>query len=103
MDEGKNWTLKNNIIAGYKSSGGLCVHPTVQNLFYAAIGYYGLYKTTDGGSTWNNMSGWESAEQVDSRNNIITAFGMRTGDTYNKIYKSTNNGVIWETLKYRSV
>ena len=97
-DEGKNWTLKNNIIAGYKSSGSLCVHPTVQNLFYAAIGYYGLYKTTDGGNTWNNMSGWESAEQVDSRNNTIIVFGMRTGDTYNKIYKSTNNGVIWETL-----
>jgi photosystem II stability/assembly factor-like uncharacterized protein len=97
-DEGKNWSLKSNIFAGYKPSGGLCVHPTVQNLFYAAIGYYGLYKTTDGGSTWNNMNGWESAEQVDSRSNIITAFGMRTGDTYNKIYKSTNNGNTWDVL-----
>jgi hypothetical protein len=44
------------------------------------------------------MNGWESAEQVDSRSNIITAFGMRTGDTYNKIYKSTNNGNTWDVL-----
>jgi photosystem II stability/assembly factor-like uncharacterized protein len=97
-DEGKNWNLKNNIIAGYKPSGTLCIHPTIQNLFYTAITGYGLYKTTDGGSSWNNMSSWESAAQVDSRNNIITAFGRRTGDTYDKIYKSTDNGNSWDII-----
>jgi len=97
-DEGQNWTLKSNLVAGYSPSGTLCVHPSTQNLFYLAISGYGLYKTTDGGTTWNNMSGWLSAWQVDSRNNIITAFGMRTGDTYNKNYKSTDSGNSWDVI-----
>ena len=98
LDEGKNWVLKSNIFAGYKPSGTLCVHPTSQNLFFLAISYYGLNRTTDGGTTWSNMSGWESAWQVDSRGSIITAFGKRTGDTYDKIYKSTNNGSSWDVI-----
>lgn len=98
LDEGKNWVLKSNIFAGYKPSSTLCVHPTSQNLFFLAISYYGLYRTTDGGTTWSNMSGWESAWQVDSRGSIITTFGKRTGDTYDKIYKSTNNGSSWDVI-----
>ncbi|MEO8514582.1 MAG: hypothetical protein ABI543_13555, partial [Ignavibacteria bacterium] len=97
-DEGKNWSLKSNIFAGYKPSGTLIVHPTTQNLFYLSLSDYGLYKTTDGGISWVNMSGWESAWQVDSRGSIITAFGKRTGDVYDKIYKSTNNGGSWDLI-----
>lgn len=97
-DEGKNWTLKSNIISGYKPSGTLSVHPSTPNLFYLALSYTGLYKSVDGGNTWNNMDGWISAWQVDSRGNVIVAFGQRTGDTYDKIYKSTNNGSTWELI-----
>ncbi|HWA05995.1 MAG TPA: T9SS type A sorting domain-containing protein, partial [Ignavibacteria bacterium] len=97
-DEGKNWSLKNNIITGYKPSATLCVHPTTQNLFYLAVSYTGLLKTTNGGTTWANMSDWLSAWQVDARGNTIVAFGQRTGDTYDKIYKSTNSGSTWELI-----
>jgi photosystem II stability/assembly factor-like uncharacterized protein len=97
-DEGRNWTLKNNIVSGYKPSGTICIHPTTANLLYAALLGYGLYKSTDAGTSWNNVSGWESAGQVDARNNVITAFGKRTGDTYDKIYKSTDNGNTWDMI-----
>jgi hypothetical protein len=97
-DEGKNWTLKSQVISGYKNAGTLVVHPTIQNTFFIAVSEYGLYKTTDGGSSWNNMTGWESAEQADAIGNIITAFGRRTGDSFNKIYKSTNNGTSWNEI-----
>jgi photosystem II stability/assembly factor-like uncharacterized protein len=98
-DEGKNWSLKSSVIgAGYKPAGTLCVHPSTADLFYLAVSESGLYKTTDGGTAWNSMSGWESGEQVDARGNIITVFGKRTGDTYDKIYKSTNSGASWELI-----
>ncbi len=97
-DEGKNWTLKNQIVSGYKNAGTLVIHPTIQNLFYIAVSYTGLYKSTDGGASWNNMSGWQSAQQVDAIGNIIVAFGQRTGDSYNKIYKSTNSGSSWDEI-----
>ena len=58
-DEGKNWTLKNQIVSGYKNAGTLVIHPTISNLFYIAVSYTGLYKSTDGGASWNNMSGWQ--------------------------------------------
>ncbi len=73
-DEGRNWSLLSPVISGYKNPGTLCIHPTIQNLFYIAVSYTGLYKTTDGGTTWNNMPGWLTADQVDSRGNIIVSF-----------------------------
>jgi len=97
-DEGKNWSLKNQVINGYKSAGTLVIHPSIQNLFYLAVTDNGLFKTTDGGTGWNNMSGWLSAEQVDAIGNIIVAFGKRTGDSYSKIYKTTNNGSSWDEI-----
>lgn len=97
-DEGRNWSLKSGIFSGYKPAGTLCVHPVIPNLFYLAVSYTGLFTTTNGGSTWANMSGWVNAWQVDARGNIITVFGKRTGDTYDKIYKSTNSGSSWELI-----
>lgn len=97
-DEGRSWTLKNQVVNGYKNAGTLVVHPAAQNLFYTAVSYTGLYKSTDGGTSWNNMSGWQSAQQVDAIGNIIVAFGQRTGDSYNKIYKSTNSGSSWDEI-----
>lgn len=98
-DNGKNWTLKNGVTgAGYKSGGTLVVHPTTANLLYIAVSGAGLYKTVNGGTTWDNMAGWTSATQVDARANVMVAFGKRTGDTYDKIYKSTNSGSTWEHI-----
>lgn len=97
-DEGKNWTLKNQVVSGYKPAGTLVIHPGIPNLFYAAITGEGLYRTTDGGTGWQNMTGWESAEQVDAIGNVITAFGRRTGDSFSKIYKSTNSGSQWDEI-----
>jgi len=97
-DEGKNWSLKNQVVTGYKNAGTLVIHPSIQNLFYIAISESGLFKTTDGGTSWNNVAGWVSAEQVDAAGNIITAYGRRTGDTFNKIYKTTDNGNTWDEI-----
>jgi photosystem II stability/assembly factor-like uncharacterized protein len=97
-DEGRNWILKNQVVNGFKEPGTLCVHPDVQNMFYLAITNSGLYKTTDGGISWNSEPGWQSAEQVDSRGNLIAVFGERTGDQFNKIYISSNSGNLWTVL-----
>ena len=101
-DEGRNWSLLNPVVSGYKNTGTLCIHPTIPNLFFVAISYTGLYKTTDGGNTWNNIPGWVTADQVDSKGNIIVAFGKRTGDQYEKIYTSTNSGTTWAELTNQS-
>lgn len=94
-DEGKNWVLMNQVVSGFKNPGTLSINPDVQNLFYLAISGSGLFVTTDGGNSWNNEPGWVSAEQVDSRGNLIVAFGEKTGDQFNKIYASTNSGNSW--------
>ncbi len=119
-DGGKTW---NNM--GLKEShqiGGIAIDPNNSNIVYAAAygssrvsgGDRGIYKTTDGGKTWENVlkiSEYTGCYQVhmDPRfSNILYAVAhqrMRNfytgvyGGPESGIYRSLDNGVTWDKLK----
>lgn len=119
-DGGSTWTLSTasgaftgNVI------GQVAVDPTNENTAYAAVGGYpengnyyvnsGIWKTTDGGTTWTNMTGaagldaylpWSSVVVDPNTPSIIYA---ALGDPYNQlsdngVYRSTNGGTTWSEL-----
>ena len=119
-DAGKTW---NNM--GLKEShqlGGIVIDPNNSNIVYAAAygssrvsgGDRGIFKTTDGGKTWENMlkiSEFTGCYQVhmDPRfSNILYAVAhqrMRNlytgvyGGPESGIYRSLDYGITWEILK----
>jgi photosystem II stability/assembly factor-like uncharacterized protein len=79
----------------------LLIDPTNHNVLYAAIynslgsSNAGLYKTTDGGSTWNKLSSnmYVDLEFKPGNSQVIYA-GTKVGH----IYRSTDAGVNWSLI-----
>lgn len=117
-DAGKTWTHlgldKENIVAK------IAVHPDSSNIIYAACtgtpfirdNNRGLYKTTDGGKTWQNVLFLnQDAGIIDvildpSNPSTIYATGWKTtyvdvnafSSPVNQIYKSTDAGKTWKIM-----
>jgi photosystem II stability/assembly factor-like uncharacterized protein len=119
-DGGKSWTHK-----GLKKSqhiGGIIVHPNDPNTVWVAAygphrtegGERGIYKTTDGGETWEHVLAisdytgcWEI--HIDPRNPdvLYTVAHQRqrylyttiSGGDESGIHKSTDGGKTWKRLK----
>lgn len=79
----------------------MAIDPTDSDIVYAA-GYPGFHKTTDGGDTWQNVSGAISgntyAVVVDYSDPSI----VYTGGT-NGLFKSTNSGNTWVDVGLNAV
>lgn len=105
-----NWTSMGPSITngGYAGLGRLnCIgfHPTDANTFYVGAAAGGIWKTTDGGSTWFPLSdtipamGISDIEVIETSGDdiIYIATGDRDhGDTYSVgVLKSTDGGVTW--------
>ncbi|HEX9252384.1 MAG TPA: glycosyl hydrolase [Ignavibacteriaceae bacterium] len=119
-DAGKSW---NNMgISASHQIGGIAIDPNNSNIVYAAAygssrfsgGDRGIFKTTDGGKTWNNVlkiSEFTGCYQIhmDPRySNILYAVAhqrMRNlytgvyGGPESGIYRSLDYGATWEKLK----
>jgi photosystem II stability/assembly factor-like uncharacterized protein len=116
-DGGSTWNLQtaNGAFAGV-SIGQIAVDPGNENTAYAAVGGYGengaafvntgIWKTTDGGNTWTNVTAaaalnstnaW-SAVVIDPNNTSIIYAAM--GDIFNggAVYRSTDGGSTWGQL-----
>jgi hypothetical protein len=55
----------------------------------------GLAHSYNGGTNFYAVPGFYYAEAVDALSNNVVVLGEMTGDTWNKIYYSTNNGTNW--------
>ena len=111
-DGGATWSLAtaNGAFTG-NAIGQISVDPTNENVAYAAVGGYtengvffshtGIWKTTDGGTTWTNVTGsaslttqyaWSSVVVDPNTPSIIyAAVGDIYGQSSNGVYRSPDN------------
>lgn len=94
-NDGTSWTARTNPSSSIGSSGLQKVLFTNATTGYAATYGDGVFKTTDGGSTWNFSStgiNFFSGEQIEvaANGNILVASGYSHGYWF-----STNAGVTW--------
>lgn len=123
VDGGANWTRRTGPGNIFNNSRLTCskivVDPTNANIAYAAIanqgnngifsaGTTGIYKTTDGGITWLNVTSangksntypWSDVA-IDQNNPAIiyASIGYIFGNAVNGIYKSVDSGATWTLL-----
>jgi photosystem II stability/assembly factor-like uncharacterized protein len=118
-DGGKSW--KNMGLKNSEHIGMIAIDPKNSDIVYVAAygpvwsagGDRGIYKTTDGGKTWNRIlyvsenTGFNEIH-LDPRNpNVIYAaahqrrrhvFTYVNGGPESNLFKSTNGGTTWDTL-----
>ena len=119
-DGGKSW--KNMGLEASERISKIIVHPSQSNVIWAAVqgplwtsgGERGLYKSTDGGATWNHTLGnteWTGVTDVviDPRDPMIlyaatwdrhrTVAAYMGGGPGSGLYRSSDGGETWSTLK----
>lgn len=115
-DGGSSWTLQNNGgTFDRKAVSEIAVDPSDANIAYVALadfavnsilGDTGIWKTTDGGATWVNLTAtitsfhpWSSV-RIDPGNHltVYAAVGNLGGTTENGVYKTTDGGSTWRLL-----
>ena len=118
-DGGKSW--KNTGLKESRQIGGIAIDPNDGNIVYVAAygpsrvagGDRGIYKTTDGGKTWNNIlsvSKYTGAFEIhmDPRysNILYASMHQRMRNLYtgvyggpeSGIYRSTDSGTTWDKM-----
>ena len=118
-DAGRTW--KNMGLSDTHHIGRVAVHPTNPNIVYvAALGHLwgpnkerGVYKTTDGGKTWQNVlyinedTGIQDIAMDRQSPDTLYAgayqhrrspFGYNGGGPDSAIYKTTDGGATWKKL-----
>ena len=119
-DGGITWTLKG--LEKTEHIGRIVVHPTNPNIVYvAALGAAwrsnpdrGLYKTTDGGSTWSlikfisDKAGFIDVAMDPSDANTLyaaswerlrTPYSLKSGGVGSALWKTTDGGATWAEVK----
>jgi photosystem II stability/assembly factor-like uncharacterized protein len=114
---GSSWTLENpgGMFTGL-TVGKIAIDPTNPNVAYAAVGNVGsnkafipgtgIYKTTNGGTTWTNttasITNQDSFSDVainpSNPSTVYAAVGPFYGSSNSGIYESTNGGTNWTLL-----
>ncbi|UCH11232.1 MAG: hypothetical protein JSU61_04915 [Fidelibacterota bacterium] len=69
-DGGQTWTLvfdpPEDDLRGRGEVAGVCINPVAPEIIYAAVKRYGIYRTLDGGESWEPL-GMESMERMQRR------------------------------------
>ena len=113
-DGGATWTLGGNSLFDRLSTARIVVSPTDPNTVYAAMswgvyngfingGNTGVWKSTDGGTTWSNTTAGVSTTDeysdlvMDPTNPLVlyAAVGTLFGGAANGVYKTTDGGASW--------
>jgi photosystem II stability/assembly factor-like uncharacterized protein/PKD repeat protein len=93
-DGGATWSIINSGM-GNKTVGDMLMHPSNSNIMIAATSG-GIYRTTNGGSTWTKTSGSSSHfKDLEFKPNDPNTVYAAAGSSF---YKSTDNGVTWTSV-----
>ena len=94
-------------VTGGGSIGSLAVHPSNGQILLAGVtlsGNDGVFRSTDGGSTWTNVLGGAGFPATGvvfdptNGNNAFAAIGASSGNSSNGVYGSKDGGVTWSAL-----
>jgi hypothetical protein len=125
-DSGNTWTLTGSSVFNRSAIGKIIIDPTdaTGNTAYAAVsglptngaghgvtGNYGIWKTMDGGATWNNTtpsivppSGTNPFTDLvmdpGDHNVLYAAVGATFGVPANGVYKTTDGGTTWTATSF---
>jgi len=98
-DDGNTWELNETL--NEQSINHLVSNPSDRNVVYAAVGTQGVYKSEDGGSSWNHSSSglrsgvtfpFIAVDPVDDKTLYVT-----TENDF--IYKSVNGADNWQQIR----
>jgi hypothetical protein len=116
---GTTWTLSNGGGIFYRRTvGKIAVSPVTDQVAYAAVGDFGenglccsgtgIYKTTDGGTTWTNVTAAVGLDSTypwsdvvvdpNTPTTVYAAYGAYFGYAANGVYRSLDSGATWTLL-----
>ena len=115
VDGGSSWTLLGQAQFDRRTISKIVVDPVDANIVYLAVGAVatnglsgntGVWKSTDGGATWNVMvngiTGLSDTDAVSDlvmdpsdRQTLYAAVGTPGGSPVNSIYKTADGGATW--------
>jgi photosystem II stability/assembly factor-like uncharacterized protein len=94
-DSGANWqAINNGLTSGFIDH--LALDPTTPTTLYAAAGGGGVFKSTNGGSSWSTVSTILQGPLAVDPSNPANVYAVGTGDT--GLFKSTNGGATWQSI-----
>ena len=100
-DGGAAWT---NIVGPFLRDyiGAIAVHPTDSEIVLCASRAGGIFRSADGGNTWNatlaGAAGTSIAFDPTNGDSVYAALGTPAGNTSNGVYHSTDAGLTWQRL-----
>ncbi len=98
-DSGHTWTRRTGTALDRWSIEQIVVHPTNADAAWAATAGGGVFRTTDGGTTWQSVSSGlgtlvETSLAMNPRDpNVLYAGSVRGG-----VFKTANGGATWQAV-----
>ncbi|HEX8680082.1 MAG TPA: hypothetical protein VF683_08990, partial [Chthoniobacterales bacterium] len=91
-DRGVTWTKPN--VQPNNAFGRLRVDPTNGRIWVGTV--IGLEYSDNGGASWTLLNGaFTSVTELDAHGGRLAVIGRRSGDTFDRIYYSRDNGARW--------
>lgn len=94
-DRGVSWSELTTPLSGNAVVLAIDLQRTGR-LWAASVSGQGLRRTDDGGDTWTSVGDFSFSDpRIDACGDRVVVFGRRTGDTWDKLYFSSDQGTTW--------
>jgi photosystem II stability/assembly factor-like uncharacterized protein len=106
-DNGNTWKVREKTLFGGHGAHAFLISPTDPNVVVAAVdtlfgsdASYGIYRTTDGGTTWTQKLPHSASDLVSVAGNFSKQYAAigELGYASNGLYRSTDSGQNWQRI-----